>query len=47
MGYVAAAVARPETEVEIAIRDKRIKATVCAKKSLLDGLPQKIRSAGF
>ena len=47
MGYVAAAVARPETEVEIAIRDKRIKATVCAKKSLLDGLPQKIRSAGL
>ncbi len=36
MGYVASAYARNGTEVEIAIRDRRIKATVCAKKALLD-----------
>ncbi len=40
MGYVSAANARPGTKVVIAIRDKRIQATVCAKKSLLDTLPQ-------
>jgi len=39
MGYVAAPYAKPGTQVEIAIRDKRIKASVCAKKSLLEQLP--------
>ena len=36
MGYVASQFARPGTPVTIAIRDKHIAATVCAKKSLLD-----------
>ena len=40
MGYISAADARTGTEVEISIRDRRIGATVCAKKSLLDDLPQ-------
>jgi aminomethyltransferase len=36
MGYLDAAHARVGGQVEIAIRDKRIPATVCAKKSLLE-----------
>ena len=35
MGYISTPYARPGTRVEIAIRDKRIRALVCAKKSLL------------
>lgn len=37
MGYVTTPYARSGTEVEVAIRDRRIKATICPKKSLLDG----------
>jgi len=40
MGYVDTAFARNGTDVEIAIRDRRIKATVCAKKALLDTNPK-------
>jgi aminomethyltransferase len=36
MGYVASSHSKPGSPVEIEIRDKRINATVCAKKSLLD-----------
>jgi aminomethyltransferase len=36
MGYVATAHSKPGTPVEVEIRDRRIAATVCAKKSLLD-----------
>jgi len=36
MGYVSPAYSRSGTEVEISIRDRRIKATVRAKKALLD-----------
>jgi aminomethyltransferase len=36
MGYVSSAHSKPGTPVEIEIRDRRITATVCAKKSLLD-----------
>ncbi|HZO89691.1 MAG TPA: glycine cleavage system aminomethyltransferase GcvT [Chthonomonadaceae bacterium] len=36
MGYVATPYARPGTEVEIAIRDKRAAATVVPKKALLE-----------
>jgi aminomethyltransferase len=39
MGYVSTPSAKIGNQVEIAIRDKRIKATICAKKSLLDDLP--------
>jgi aminomethyltransferase len=35
MGYIAPEYARSGTPMQIGIRDKRIKATVCAKKSLL------------
>jgi len=36
MGYVDIAHSRPGTSVEIAIRDKRVRAVVCPKKSLLE-----------
>ena len=40
MGYVSTAHARFGTPVSIAIRDKRIQASVCSKKSLLDEMPE-------